>query len=102
MHPATRTRRIIGADELLFLLLWSSGYIGPKINLPLSGTFMFLFFRYVIGVLLAGAHVSLQPELHWPVFGEAPSLLGFVRLFITAGGFLLIYLYEQASAQQTR
>jgi hypothetical protein len=55
MHPAARTRRIIGADELLFLLLWSSGYIGSKIGLPLSGTFTLLFFRYAIAVLLVGA-----------------------------------------------
>ena len=58
-------------------------------------------FRYVIAVLLAGAHVSLRSELHWPVFGQALSLLGFVELFITAGGFLLIYLNEQALTQQT-
>ena len=55
MHPAARTRRIIGADELLCLLLWSSGYIGSKIGLPLSGTVTLLFFRYVIVVLLVGA-----------------------------------------------
>ena len=100
MHPAVLTRRIIGADELLFLLLWSSGYIGSKIGLPLSGTFMLLFFRYVIAVLLVGAYVSLRSELHWPVFGEALSLLGFVGLFITAGGFPLIHRGEQALAHQ--
>ena len=43
MRPALRARRIIGVDELLFLLLWSSGYIGSKIGLPLSGTFTLLF-----------------------------------------------------------
>ena len=52
MHPAARTRRIIGADELLFLLLWSSGYIESKVGLPLSGTFTLLFFRYVIAPYL--------------------------------------------------
>jgi drug/metabolite transporter (DMT)-like permease len=36
----------------------------------------------------------------WPVFGEALSLLGFVGLFITAGGFFLIHRGEQALAQQ--
>ena len=59
MYPASSTRRIIVADELLFLLLWSSGYIGFKIGLSLSGTFSLLFFRFVIAVLLVGAHVSL-------------------------------------------
>ena len=37
----------------------------------------------------------------WSVFGKAPSLLGFLGLFITAGGFSLINRGEQASAHQT-
>jgi len=36
----------------------------------------------------------------WPVFGEALSLLGFMVLFITAGGFFLIHCGEQALVQQ--
>ena len=36
----------------------------------------------------------------WPVFGEALSLLGFMGLFITAGGFFLIHRGEQALAEQ--
>ena len=68
MHPAARTRRIIGADELLFLLLWSSGYIGSKIGLPLSGTFTLLFFRYVIAVLLVGAYAPASFMQHFIVF----------------------------------
>ena len=65
MHPASRTRRIIAVDELLFLLLWSSGYIGFKIGLSLSGTLNLTLFRFVIAVLLVGVHVSLQSEWHW-------------------------------------
>ena len=64
-HPALRTRRIIGADGLLFLLLWSSGYIGSKIGLLLLGAVSFLVFRCVIAVLLVGVYVSLQSEWHW-------------------------------------
>jgi drug/metabolite transporter (DMT)-like permease len=80
MHPAARTRRIIGADELLFLLLWSSGYIGSKIGLPLSGTFTLLFFRYVIAVLLVGAYVSMRSEWHWP--DQRSLLIGFLGHFL--------------------
>lgn len=53
-YPALRKRRISDADELLFLLLLSSGCIGSKIGLPLLGNFSLLFFRYVIAVLLVG------------------------------------------------
>ena len=42
MHPALRKRRIIVLDELLFLLLWSRGYIRLKIGLSLSATFSLL------------------------------------------------------------
>ena len=80
MHPAARTRRIIGADELLFLLLWSSGYIGSKIGLPLSGTFTLLFFRYVIALLLVGPYVSLRSEWHWP--DQRSLLIGFLGHFL--------------------
>ena len=79
MYPASSTRRIIVADELLLLLLWSSGYIGFKIGLSLLGTFSLLFFCFVIAVLLVGAHVSLQSEWHWP--DQRSLLIGFFRHF---------------------
>ena len=44
MHLASRKRRIIVVDELLFMLLWSSGYIGFKIGLSLSGAIFAIFF----------------------------------------------------------
>ena len=80
MYPAARKRRIIGADELLLLLLWSSGYIGSKISLPLSGTFTLPFFYYLIAVLFVGAYVSLQSEWHWP--DQRSLLIGFFGHFL--------------------
>tara|TARA_B100001093_G_scaffold156026_1_gene148622 strand:+ start:427 stop:756 length:330 start_codon:yes stop_codon:yes gene_type:complete len=50
----------------LFLLLRSSGDIGSKIGLLLSGTLSLLFFLYMIAVLLVGAYASAQSEWHWP------------------------------------
>ena len=64
MHPASRTKRIIVVHQLLFLLVWGSGYIGLKIGLSLLGTSSLLFFRFVIAVLFVGAHISLQSEWH--------------------------------------
>jgi len=80
MRPALRARRIIGVDELLFLLLWSSGYIGSKIGLPLSGTFTLLFYRFVIAVLLVGAYVTMRSEWHWP--DRRSLLIGFLGHFL--------------------
>ena len=59
-HPALCTRRIIGVDGLLFLLLWGNGYIGSKIGLRLSGTFSFLVFLFVIAVLLVMIAILLE------------------------------------------
>ena len=80
MRPALRARRIIGVDELLFLLLWSSGYIGSKIGLPLSGTFTLLFYRFVIAVLLVGAYVTMRSEWYWP--DRRSLLIGFLGHFL--------------------
>ena len=79
-HPALRTRRIIGADGLLFLLLWKSGYIRSKIGLPLSGTFSFLVFCCVIAVLLVGIYASLRSGWHW--HDQRSFLIGFLGHFL--------------------
>ncbi len=75
-HPALRKRRIIGADGLLFLLLWSSGHIQSKIGLPLSVTSSFLVFRCMIAVLFAGIYTSLRSGRHW--HDQRSSLIGFL------------------------
>ena len=86
IHRASRTRRIIVVDELLFLLLWSSGCIGLKIGLSLSGTISLLFFRFVIAVLFVGAHFSSRSEWHWP--DRRSLLIGFLGIFFR----LLLFL----------
>lgn len=43
------------AVEGVFLVLWSSGFIGAKYGLPHAGTFTLLFFRYLmLSVVLVG------------------------------------------------
>ena len=67
-------------DEILFLLVWSSGYIGAKIGVPLSGTFTLLFYRYIIVVLIAALVISWRSEWRKP---DANSfLLGFFAHFV--------------------
>jgi drug/metabolite transporter (DMT)-like permease len=40
--------------ELLFVLLWSSGFIGAKYGLPYAGPFTLLLIRYAIVAGLLG------------------------------------------------
>ena len=86
IHPALCTRRIIGADGLLFLLLWSSGYIGFKIGVPLWGTLRLLVFRCVIAVLLVVIYASLRSGWYW--HDQPSSLIGFLEHFLRLIAFL--------------
>ena len=51
--------RLLGTPALcaLFVLLWSSGFVGAKFGLGYSGTFTLLFWRYVLVTLVLGALV---------------------------------------------
>jgi hypothetical protein len=120
MHPASLTRRTIFLDELLFLLLWSSGHIKPKIGLSLSATFSLLFFAKFSSTPLVifldaafGSNMQCGAGIIFAIFFtasydadcmasfvEAHSLVGFVGVFITAGGFLLIHLHRQGLAHR--
>ncbi len=71
---------IIKRDEILFLLLWTSGYIGAKIGIPLSGTFTLLFYRYIIVILIAGLVVTWRSEWRKPDMNSA--FIGFFAHFI--------------------
>jgi len=45
MTPAIRS---LLAVEAVFLLVWSSGFIGAKYGLPYAGAFTLLFWRYLL------------------------------------------------------
>jgi len=53
------------AAPLLFVFLWSTGFLGAKLGLPHAAPLAFLFVRYlfVIGIMLVIALVSRAP---WP------------------------------------
>jgi drug/metabolite transporter (DMT)-like permease len=58
-------RRLAPAFPLLFVLLWSTGFIGARLGLPHSEPLTFLFVRYllVVALLLVLAVLSKAP---WP------------------------------------
>ncbi len=59
-------RRLAPAFPLLFVILWSTGFIGARLGLPHSEPLTFLFVRYllVVALLLVLAVLSKAP---WPV-----------------------------------
>jgi drug/metabolite transporter (DMT)-like permease len=87
------------------LLVWLFSF-GVMRNFPAPRLSFFLML-HLIRTRNAARVSSLQyfvPPvtmlIAWPVFGEALSLLGFMGLFIIAGGFFLIHCGEQALVQQ--
>ncbi|MFB9147279.1 DMT family transporter [Halomonas alkalicola] len=66
MPPASRAASLwLAAMPLLFVVLWSTGFIGAKFGLPYAEPFTFLFIRFVLTLAL------LVPLAHW-LSGEWP------------------------------
>jgi drug/metabolite transporter (DMT)-like permease len=59
------TGRMLGL-ELLFVLLWNSGFIGAEYGLPFAGPFTLLLWRYAILTGLLGGWLCLRGDLVWP------------------------------------
>lgn len=60
--------RLLGL-ELLFVLLWNSGFIGAEYGLPFAGPWTLLFWRYLVLAGLLGAWLGLRGRLVWPTTG---------------------------------
>ena len=71
---------LLRRDEILFLLVWSSGYIGAKYGLPLAGTFTLLCLRYLLVIAVVAAIVTIRREWRRPDFGT--FLTGFLAHFV--------------------
>ena len=58
------TERLARLFPVVFVLLWSTGFIGARLGLPHSGPLTFLFVRYgaVIVLLLGIALISRAPS----------------------------------------
>ena len=65
MNAAATSRRRSAYIPHLFVLLWSSGFIGSKLGVPYAEPFTFLTLRYsiVMAILVPIALVSRAP---WP------------------------------------
>lgn len=65
MSPTPQESRWIKAIPFLFVLLWSSGFIGSKLGAPYSDPFAFLSIRYGI-VLLVLVPIAWLTNAPWP------------------------------------
>lgn len=56
--------------EVLFVLLWNSGFIGAEYGLPYTGPWTLLFWRYLTLSLLLCTWLILSGRAHWPGTGQ--------------------------------
>ncbi len=63
--PATKPAALASLMPLLFVLLWSTGFIGAKLGLPDCEPLTLLTLRYACVLLLMGA-VALATRAPWP------------------------------------
>jgi len=66
---------------LLFVLLWSTGFIGAKFGLPHAEPLTFLSARYVLVILLMGA-LALASRAKWPPDLRSAAHIGVTGLLI--------------------
>jgi drug/metabolite transporter (DMT)-like permease len=59
------TKLAIAAAPMLFVLLWSTGFIGARFGLPYIEPLTFLAVRMVFVVLILGA-IALMSRVRWP------------------------------------
>lgn len=83
MSILPRTSRWTAAIPWLFVLLWSSGFIGSKLGVPYAEPFTFLTMRYciVLAILVPIALVSRAP---WPQGKGQMMHVAFAGLLIHA------------------
>jgi drug/metabolite transporter (DMT)-like permease len=78
----TELRRLVAANApTLFVLLWSTGYLGAKAGLPYTEPFTLLFLRFVLALLL------LAPLVAW--LKPAMAMSGRERGHLMVSGLLL-------------
>ncbi len=74
-------RRLAPAFPLLFVVLWSTGFIGARLGLPHSEPLTFLFVRYLLVVALLLA-LSLLSKPPWPAHATDWFHIGVAGLLI--------------------
>lgn len=65
MNRASQVPRWAAIIPWLFVLLWSSGFIGSKLGVPYAEPFTFLTLRYII-VLVVLVPIALVTRAPWP------------------------------------
>lgn len=83
MNLFSRGSRWTPVIPVLFVLLWSSGFIGSKLGVPFAEPFTFLTLRYII-VLTILVPIALLTRAPWPQGRRQMAHVAFAGLLIHA------------------
>jgi drug/metabolite transporter (DMT)-like permease len=83
MKPSSRPAFPASAIPILFVLLWSSGFIGSKLGVPFAEPFTFLTLRYSL-VLAILVPIALLTRAPWPKGKRQLAHVAFAGLLIHA------------------
>lgn len=84
--PATSPPRFAAAAPALFVVLWSSGFIGAKAGVPYAEPFTFLLLRFVL-VLALMTPLAFVWRARWPTRGRDVAHLAVAGMLLH-GGYL--------------
>lgn len=76
---------LLRAAPFIFVLFWSTGYIGAKYGLPYAEPFTFLSLRHSVSILLF-LGIALASRVKWP--GVVPAFHSFVVGVLVHGSYL--------------
>ena len=82
-NPPTMDLRRSPALPLLFVLLWSTGFIGARLGLPHAPPLTFLFIRYLAVIALMAA-IALATRAPWPRDAREWMHIGICGLLVHA------------------
>src|SRR5882724_896290 len=63
--PMRLTKVAIAAAPVLFVLLWSTGFVGARFGLPYIEPLTFLAVRMIFVIIIMGA-IALIAQVRWP------------------------------------
>ena len=78
------------ALPLLFIVMWSSGYVAGKLGLPYAGPFTLIFIRFSTAALIL-LTVALVTRAPWPKTWAAAGHIAVVGVLIQATQFSCLY-----------
>lgn len=85
--PAAPVGATLRLMPLVFVLIWSTGFVVARLGMPHAPALTFLAWRYALSILAIGAWALLSRNVRWPPLGAQWGHLALVGILMH-GGYL--------------